>query len=437
MLALSANDLVLSVALFACFVVTAQFVARRARLSLTPVLFSVPALIVVGTLLYLPGSPLFTISDGIFYQAWASDIAAGWAGQAEPSSTQVWPGKGVWPTIIAVFTFFFGPVTLALVTLNACIFGLSVMVTQGSVRLLTGEDSPGWVLFFALTSTPFLLFAPSLLRESIYWLGFSLGVMSILSIKAHRPSFSGLTFMASAVLVLAVRPDVGAVFAFSTAGAMVLLLGFSGSPRTSRSARFGSLAVLVALIGTFPPTLNFLSPEIAANRVVATGINLNDGDAASGFSASPEADEVSELSGEDAASGFSASKASELQEFCDRFLPAAVACNGIRNLPYALFGPFHWEYGWSPIWPIAGASTLHFLALLFGVTVALARSPSVRFRGFLLAGIAAALMVLYASVLTNYGILIRFRASVEIILLPLAVAGMKIVFRSKEKKLAR
>ena len=38
-------------------------------------------------------------------------------------------------------------------------------------------------------------------------------------------------------------------------------------------------------------------------------------------------------------------------------------------------------------------------------------------------GVAAVSMVLFASVLTNYGILIRFRATVEIILLPLAVAG--------------
>ena len=101
----------------------------------------------------------------------------------------------------------------------------------------------------------------------------------------------------------------------------------------------------------------------------------------------------------------------------------AALCHAVVNLPYALFGPFYWEYGSEAIWLIAGASTLHFLVLGGLATYYLVISRGRRWPLLSLLAVAAASMLMFSSILTNYGILIRFRAATEIMLIPLAVSG--------------
>jgi len=101
----------------------------------------------------------------------------------------------------------------------------------------------------------------------------------------------------------------------------------------------------------------------------------------------------------------------------------AALCKASANLPYALFGPFHWEYGPGAVWLIAGASTLHFLGLSGLAAYYVIMSKGRRWPLLAVLAVAAASMLMFSSILTNYGILIRFRAATEIMLIPLALSG--------------
>jgi hypothetical protein len=112
-----------------------------------------------------------------------------------------------------------------------------------------------------------------------------------------------------------------------------------------------------------------------------------------------------------------------LEDFCSSALVVRVACGAWENVPYALLGPFYWEYGPELIWIVSGLSTLHFLAL---VGLSLAYFASQGGRHWVTVGTLAVAVVtftMFAAIMTNYGILIRFRAATEIILIPLAIAG--------------
>jgi hypothetical protein len=407
------SDLFLSLLVFGFAGWGAFFLAKRARVSVKPFLVSVAFLVPVGVLLYVAGSPFFQISDGIFYQAWGTAIAESWAGGPDAPIEGKWPGKVVWPTVIAIFTYLFGTVTVTLITLNACLFGFSVLVTQQSLRLLTGQDAPFWVSLFALTSTPFLIFGPSLLRESVYWLGASLGVLAVAHLRVRRFLPASLALIGSSLLVLAIRPDAGVVLVYSFVAAIAVLAGLSRTVFSNPAARLGAWAVIPALVVTVSPAVEFVRPGVEATTIVRSASALGDETARSAFT-SPTGSFVGAGSPQPSTSP---------QPLCESFLVGQVVCKAFAHMPFALFGPFPWEYQASPIWIVAGFSTMHFLLLSFFALFYVLRPSTFDWAGLLIIGVAAVSMVLFASVLTNYGILIRFRATVEIILLPLAVAG--------------
>jgi len=173
---LSLSDAAGGLVILLAFLSSFMFIAKKMLVSVTPVILVTSGFFIVGMFLYLPVSPFYIPSDASYYQAWGYSLSDYWAGEGPMVDRQIWPGKGFWPLIIAALHFFLGPIYVAAIAFNSGVFGLMILALQKSILLLSGK-SGSWVLgFLVATSTPFALFGPSLLRESLFWLGASGGV---------------------------------------------------------------------------------------------------------------------------------------------------------------------------------------------------------------------------------------------------------------------
>jgi hypothetical protein len=98
----------------------------------------------------------------------------------------------------------------------------------------------------------------------------------------------------------------------------------------------------------------------------------------------------------------------------------------VGNLVPFLFGPFWWTLDREPILWLSALSTLVFWPLL-----ALAAYGTYSFRSkapvavILLWGFAS--LIIFSVALTNYGLIIRFRQFVGVVVLPLAVVGLSML----------
>ena len=405
------NDLFLSFILLLAFGTGAFFVTRRLGVSRLPLVVITPILIGVGLLLYLPASPLFVPSDGMYYQSWGFGISESWASGSGYDGETLVPGKGFWPLIIASFHYLFGPVTAALIVFNALCVVAAVISLQKATLLISGLN-PRWsIIFLTITSSPTLLFGPSLLREAIFWLGCSLGVVSIA--YAHRRLFlsGALSLIASVGILIAVRADAGVVISYGLLAVFVLIVGLPSQRRTVARWSVTSF-VLLALVASAPSVIELVTPRVSGGAEVV-------GDWRDGLSQDYVTTRIVATTTWCQDSGNT-----PLDRFWASSFVAAAVCEGFGSLPAVLVGPFWWEIGSESIWLIVIASTGHFL-LLVGLSVAyLAQRDRRNLASLGLVLMAFASLLMFASIMTNYGILIRFRAASEIFIMPLATATL-------------
>ena len=404
------------------------------KVSFLPLAVILPSLIGVGLSLYVPLSPLYVPSDGEYYQYWGYSLAEAWlSGEPMDSPEQIWPGKGLWPLIIGTFSALVGPVTITLIVFNALTVVLSGIVLQ-KTTLIWGGRSPRWSMVIVfLTSSPFLLWGPSLLREAIFWLGISLGVLALAYATVHRTLPAFLAVGISATVLLGIRPDAGIVLVYGFVAMLLFLFGIVGHDRSRLRAAITSL-VLLFLVLSFPNALEFArGAEVTGGTILTSTRSLAAENVTTSFGGPSEPSEPSEP--------FQPSEPSQPSErWCESEFALmsagpAVLCSAAVHMPYALFGPFHWEYGPEAIWLISGASTLHFLVLGGLSTYYLLISKGRRWPLLALLGVASASLVMFSSTLTNYGILIRFRAATEVMLIPLALSGaLDLVARWKSSR---
>ena len=415
---LSLSDAAGGLVILLAFLSSFMFIAKKMLVSVTPVILVTSGFFIVGMFLYLPVSPFYIPSDASYYQAWGYSLSDYWAGEGPMVDRQIWPGKGFWPLIIAALHFFLGPIYVAAIAFNSGVFGLMILALQKSILLLSSK-SGSWVLgFLVATSTPFALFGPSLLRESLFWLGASGGVLGI-SYLARREVRNGLLSLSWAVfLLLAIRPDAGVVIAYSFVGAAIVLFGLAGPFQSKRKKILSALA-LTGLLVSFPPASSFLIPNNDPAYVEVAASSLSTPDITTRFLPFP-GDGPGLLS----------------NDGCESFLALTVLCKSLGHLPNALFGPFYWEYGSGAIWWISGMSTLHFLSVSgLALTYVVSREG----RGWIslgVLGVALVSFLMFSSIMTNYGILIRFRAATEVILTPLAISGYFVISSEWKKFLS-
>ena len=392
--------------------------AKLWRVSLVPAAVLLPIFIIVGLIHSFPLSPMYQPSDGEYYYRWGSSLASYFETGAEPEISKVlWPGKGVWPLTIGVLTLIAGPVAAALIVFNASIIVFSVMALQRAT-LLFGGRSPRWsIVLVFLTSGPFLFWGPSLLREALFWSGVALGVLSLAYASVNRYRNSFIAGGLSTIVLIGIRPDAGIVLAYVFGAMIVFLIGLAG-PKRSVGRTVCCLVVILCLGLTFPAAFGVVG-EVSPSAVLKSSNALSSDKVSSRFRSSSEPP-VFDLC-EENPSGDS--------------LAVTLLCGAMKNLPNALLGPFPWEYGPEPIWVLAGASTAHFVILAGLATFYLAVSKGRRLPMIALLTVAAASVLMFSSVLTSYGILVRMRAATEIILIPLAVSGaLELVSRRKNSR---
>ena len=423
-------DLLLAFVLVAAFGVLFWFGSTKIGISRLPVALIVPPLLIAGLLFYLPASPLHVPSDGQSYQVWGYAISESWRGvTSQVADRPLWPGKGFLPLIIALFHSIVGPVTISLIVFNTMVFGATVLALQKSVLLLTGKNTRWSMVVLVLSSTPFILFGPSLLRESLFWLGTSGGVLALSYIRSNKIGWALASVSWGSFVLLAARPDAGVVLVYSFLGVATVLVGVLGSTRSARR-RIIAVAILGALAVSAPHAFDFVRPSIEPGFIDYATDALSRPSVVTAFPSRPE---MNTLRYDDAATGTLA----VVLETCERNLVVKVACEAWVNLPRTLTGPFYWEYGPESIWIISGLSTVHFLALAGLSFVYLATRGGRNWVTVGIMGVAALSLVVFAALMTNYGLLIRLRATTEIVLLPLAIAGyFAVVAKWKGMRLA-
>jgi len=407
------SDVLLASVLFLVSAYGLYRLAKIWKVSFLPLAVLLPSFVSAGLMLYVPLSPLYVRSDGEFYQRWGYSLAASWVtGEPADHAETLWPGKGLWPIIIGTFTALAGPITITLVVFNALILVLIVIVLQKATFLL-GERAPRWTMVIVfLSSSPFLLWGPSILREALFWLGVALGVLALTYASVHRYRSALPAAILSSLVLLGIRPDAGMFFIYGFVAMLIFLWGIVGLERSQLKV-VATVVTLVSLAVSFPTAFEFARgaevAELSGARILKTNVvNARDSQVTA-FGSFAESSESSE-------------------SLCNSefvLMPAwtAVLCAAVANLPHALFGPFHWEYGPGAIWWIAGAATLHFLLLVGLAIFHLANSKGRRWPLLALLAVAAASMLMFSSVLSNYGVLIRFRAATEIVLIPLSLCG--------------
>lgn len=365
--------------------------SRKHERSAGPPLVLFAVLLLAGLLLYSPGSWLYQAGDGEYYRDWAIDIAAG------ESVSTIWPDKGVWSLMISPLFFSLGPVWFPVIAINVslCVFAL-VLVHEAAIVL---GYRGSWGPFFLLaTSVGFIYYGPSLLREPIWWFGLSLCVLGV-TLLSSAPKRGWVLLLLGAVVVLAIRPDVGIVLVATILGSLIVV-NFFQKPPSLRS--FGLAAAQgAALVGTFSLFYPLLSGVTSAEKAQTVRDGLSDESVTTRVSVVPVHSAPSE--------------------------PESILV-GLSEFLLSAAGPLWWEVGGSFPLLVAAVSSAHFLLVLglaiIGLSREKSRAPSA---ALLLAG--GIMWVVLSAVLGNYGAVIRFRQLVEIIFLPVALLGLSPALR--------
>lgn len=388
MSAATTADFIVAATMLVSFLLFVVLSAKRKLISPLPAFVLTPLLFSVGILFYYPTSPLFIQSDGIYYLAWADSIATAMTGGEPEIIRQVWPGKGVWPSILAAFQLIVGAPVFSGIALSSIASTMAVRAIQKSVYLITTQQVPWLVLLFFLPLAPFFIFGPSLLRESLFWLGTSFGILAMCHAWRRHSGFSLAFTCLSSFLLVAIRPDLGFFLSFGFS-LFVITTRLNIAFRISKVASTLTGIWLFLLVSLGYPTFAFLTQDSpSAQNPALVG---------------------EKLSGDDVASGFG-----------DGSILPSFELRAAR----VLFGPFLHEFEPVPVWYITFLSTFHFwLTIVFAIIFAVKNRRN-RLLALGLSSLAVMSLAIFTAVLTNYGILMRFRIVTELLLAPLAISGL-------------
>jgi len=79
-----------------------------------------------------------------------------------------------------------------------------------------------------------------------------------------------------------------------------------------------------------------------------------------------------------------------------------------------MFGPFPWEIGSESIWIVLILSTVHFLFLLTTSVLFIYQKRNRNVASLSFLGLSLVTLVVLTAVMTNYGIIMRFRVVAEL-----------------------
>lgn len=403
-------DLVVSAVLVAIALSIAAVIAKSQGLPLTPPLLVAPIFILVGLVLYHPLSPGFILMpDADSYLGRATDIANTWNGAEPIHERGPWPNKEFWSLIMASLIWAFGPLQIALIVFNSMVVSITATLLQWATYELTSRRDRYLIPAIFVSSSPMLLFGPALLREAIFWLGAALGILALLLALKKKYIVGTVILSLSIAVLLAIRPNFGMGLSYALVALFIIVTGVYSTPRTIWKLTASAVS-LIALVFSAPSALEFVREDFGVSTVVTITDSLGDESVTTAFKPPP----------------WSSTETTETT-LCDLSTVTKMACSFAENSGSAFFGPFWWEVGPEPIWLISIASTLHFQALVLLTVLFFFGTPSKRIPTTFIVVIASFSVAVFSALLLNYGILIRFRAMTEILLIPTAIGGWFVV----------
>ena len=416
-------------------VVALERAARRFGFKVSP-LFTLLGLITLsGLLLHHPQSSLFLPSDGLYYSDWGERIAGMWEGNGVIDKP-LWPGRGIVPLLVGILEFTLGAHTFSMIAIGSVATTFSYLLLKISAQVAFGAQRLSWLpMVLFITGLPIVLYGGGILRESYFWLGCALTVLAVALYSKGRILKALGAFLVGGTVLLAIRSDLGLAIIYTVLGAVALSGLMSGMRQKNIKTALQSAITLVILLLSGPSLLDTVRPDWTPEQIEVTAMDLSRAEVATAIER-PEVGtpiDPSTLSAERAEVGTPidpSTLSAERAAWCQSAVLAKLVCEISNSLPAVLVGPFPGELFTSPLSVALSVGTGHFLLVSSLALLAFRWVPPgshLFFTVLTLTGFATLLII--AALLTNYGIIMRFRAVSEIFLFPLALLALENLFR--------
>lgn len=342
-------------------------------------------LFAIGITLHHPLSPYLLPTDGLYYLAWAQEISSGSLLNGDASH---YPGiedrKIVWPLILSTVSSEDGMATIGILINSAvCVFSIHLMATI--VERIMGVDSKLLTTAIFLTNPVFVTYGPSLMRESLFWLGIVVLSRGCVAILFHPERMQWLLVFLGSSIATSVRLELGLLISLGLISAVVLGL-FTYPSRVRAQGQTVLSATALGLIAFF----------------ISVGVSI------------PTEDQLGTIQ--------RANAIAETQSLDTEPEPETNAfIRTFQNLPLIAFGPWFsgLELSVTSVW--VSFAYLHWIGVV-GLS-ALSFGKQKRFRrGVILVVPIAVALVAIASHFLNFGAAARFLFAAELILFPFAAA---------------
>jgi hypothetical protein len=328
--------------------------------------------------------PFGSGTDELVYQHQAEGVRLSLvlSGGLDPYYAVLDPGKTGWPTVLGTLYYVVGSDNPYLgIVVNAAITYLALLLAVAAgARIHPDARWREWFGAVLVVSPPLVMYGPTLLRECWAWLTVALAIHGLIWLVRRCPWTGTLTVAAAALLAYWIRSPLAPILVAACVAGLVISVVWR---------HFGTKAAVVA----------FLCLGLAgrlALTVVLSSVGL-----------SPEQLFVArEYLADVATTGFPPA---------DPFTPVGL----VESLVRVGLGPLPWELRPAPVWAWVLVSWAYWILVLVLSWRAVRRTgldaatvAVLVFAVVLLAGLAVGL--------TNYGIVVRMRATVIIALLPVA-----------------
>jgi hypothetical protein len=373
--------------------------------------------LLLGAIVTFTGAADYIGPDARYYHLAALGILRHWNGS--PAFPDISPGKEGFPYLLAASYRLLGPSEFVGLVLNATMAAAMIPLLTEATRRFFG-DEPARYAAPAVVLIPGLIVWPAqLLREA--------GVLFLMSVAAYcAPRIWDGSKLARLIIILFLGLSVALMFTFrsyaATAMAVGLLLGIALNQRSILFG-LGTLAATAAVLAAFLIGLGIGERGLRA----VTGADL---ETLSQF-------QRRSGTGEDIESGFTYGP------------PIRSPLQALPWLPLAIvrvaLGPGPWEIETTRQLPALADAAFVWLSLPFlfaGLHAALFRRSvftidSRRLAPWMLVLPASAMALAMALGIGNYGLLIRQRTQISLLMVPFLALGCSILFDRYRSRMAR
>lgn len=383
-------------------------------------------LFILGISSYLVLGPFNLYPDAVYYHDGGLEILKWWEGTGPNPYGEFWNSlmnKRAWPTVIAAIYWLVGVQPAAILLFSIVLLGSTSVFLASSITVLSPDKFDGKLFTYFFLIAPFVfIFGVSLGREAIYWLATSILIYGSSKLFQRKNLESILPLAAGSLLLIVFRPNLGIPQIYAFGIPLFIMWVFRSFP--INLLRVALIAILGTLIGfSVFPAKELITAD--AYDVVQTRYFLSEG-ANSGFSSI----EIN-LESETIEPSVQPTTSTKSQEDGNSFWDYGLY--SLQTLPRGMFGPFPAEFSFKPVMVFSEINLFYWI-IIVGLTIyGIARNLR-RAQGLLFLSISLLIITIISSLLTNYGILIRFRAIAEITLIPYAFSVFMDIIGSKRLK---